>query len=330
MTNPLAAHEAVLAGEQTPHRCVHTVSDNQIHSRECCLTMPLFTHHNRSLHYLVRGRGEPVLLLHGLGASGADFAYQVRALEGQFKVIVPDLPGCGHSGPLRSDCSIENFAASLWLLLDHLEIPKTSIMGFSLGGAVALEMALQRPDAVPRLALVNSLASYKIDNWSKWLEARLPGTLVHLFGMRLTGWLCASRMFPHPWQQSLRQRAAAVIAAVPAASYLGIMSALERWSATDRLAGLRNRTLVIAAEHDYTPLAEKRELARNLGAELIVVRGSRHGTPFDAAEITNSILIALMKDQPLPSPEKCVCDAPAEPHPLEFVGSLAEQHALGP
>lgn len=292
--------------------------------------MSHFLHQGRSLYYLVRGRGQPLLLVHGLGASGADFAYQVRALEGQFRVIVPDLPGCGHSGPLDPDCSIENFATALWRLLDHLEIPRTSIMGFSLGGAVALEMALQRPDAVPRLALINSLASYEIDTWTKWLEARLPNALVHLVGIRLTGWLCAARLFPHPWQQSLRARAAAVIAAVPAASYIGIMSALERWSASDRLAGLRSRTVVIAAEYDYTPLAEKRELAMQLGAELIVVRGSRHGTPFDAAEITNASLIALMHDRPLPPIEQWVCDAPSAPQPLEFVGSLAEQHALGP
>jgi 3-oxoadipate enol-lactonase len=108
------------------------------------------------------------------------------------------------------------------------------------------------------------------------------------------------------------------------------MAALERWSATDRLAGVRSRTLVIAAEHDYTPLAEKRELAAALSAQLIVVRGSRHGTPFDAAEITNSALCALMKDQPLPCAEHWICDAPRAPQPLAFVGSIAEQHALGP
>jgi 3-oxoadipate enol-lactonase len=292
--------------------------------------MSLFFHGRPSLYYLVRGHGEPLLLLHGLGASGADFAYHARALEGQFRVIVPDLPGCGHSGPLRTDCSIEKFAASLWLLLDHLEIEKTSIMGFSLGGAVALEMALQRPDAVPRLALINSLGSYKVDTWNKWLEARLPKALVQILGMRLTGWLCAARMFPHPWQRSLRERAAAAIGAVPAVSYLGIMSMLERWTAIERLAGLRSRTLVIAAEHDYTPLTEKRALARNLGAELIVIRGSRHGTPFDAAEITNSILYALMKDHPLPSVDQWVCDGANERQAPVFAGGLAKQNFTGP
>lgn len=292
--------------------------------------MSLFFHQRPSLYYLVRGHGEPLLLLHGLGASGADYAHHVRALEGQFRVIVPDFPGCGHSGPLRPDCSIETFAASMWLLLDHLEIAKTSIMGFSLGGAVALEMALQRPDAVPRLALINSLGSYKVDTWTKWLEARVPKVMVPILGMRLTGWLCANRMFPHPWQRSLRGRAAAAIGTVPAASYLGIMSMLERWTATERLAGLRSRTLIVAAEHDYTPMAEKRALARNLGADLIVVRGSRHGTPFDAAEITNSILIALMKDHPLPAIDRWVCDGANEQQAPGFVVSLAKQHLTVP
>jgi 3-oxoadipate enol-lactonase len=292
--------------------------------------MPLFCHQGGSLHYLVRGRGEALLLLHGLGASGADWAMQVRALEGQFRVIVPDLPGFGHSGPLRSDGSIANFAALLWALLDHLAIPRSNIVGFSLGGAVALEMALQRPESVPRLALINSLASYQIDHWRKWIEARLPSALIHLFGMRLTGWLCAARMFPHPWQQSLRERAAAVIGAVPAASYLGIISALEHWSATDRLDRLTSRVLIIAAECDYTPLAQKHELALRLGADLIVVRGSRHGTPFDAVEATNSSLLALLTDQPLPSYDRLVCEKPRPSQALEFAGSLAEQHALGP
>lgn len=111
------------------------------------------------MHYLERGRGTPLLLIHGLGSSGADWAFQVRALEGRFRVIVPDLPGCGHSSALRDGCSIAGFSASLWALLDRLEIGQPNIVGYSLGGAVALEMALQRPESVPRLGLVNSLAS---------------------------------------------------------------------------------------------------------------------------------------------------------------------------
>jgi pimeloyl-ACP methyl ester carboxylesterase len=64
---------------------------------------------------------------------------------------------------------------------------------------------------------------------------------------------------------------------------------------------LRSRTLLIAAEYDYTPLAEKRALAARLGAALVVVRDSRHGTPFDAITITNAALLAHLADRPLPA-----------------------------
>src|SRR3984885_11770479 len=113
--------------------------------------MPLFCNEGLSLHYLERGRGEALLLIHGLGCSGADWAFQVSALERRFRVIVPDLPGSGHSPPPRDEYTIAGFAAALWKLMDHLQISRPNIVGFSLGGAVALEMVTMRPSCVPRL-----------------------------------------------------------------------------------------------------------------------------------------------------------------------------------
>jgi pimeloyl-ACP methyl ester carboxylesterase len=170
--------------------------------------MAIFHHHERPLHFLERGSGSPLLLIHGLGSSGVDWALQVRTLEARFHIIVPDLPGCGYSSALRDGCSIAALAASLWSLIDRLGIGRPNIVGYSLGGAVGLEMALQRPDCVTRLGLVNSLTSYRLDTLNKWLEARISVLLIRLFGMRLLGRLCATRMFPHPWQRSLRERAA--------------------------------------------------------------------------------------------------------------------------
>lgn len=291
--------------------------------------MGRFCHHDQSLYYLMRGHGDPLLLIHGLGSSGADWAMQVAALEGQFCLVVPDLPGCGHSGILPADCSIAGISKSLWALMDHLGIDRPNIIGFSLGGAVALEMALQRPNAVPRLALINSLASYRIDHWKKWLEARGSSALVSLFGMKFTGRLFATRMFPHPWQRSIRERAALIIGAVPARSYLGLMKALENWSATDRLGGLTSCTTMIAAEHDLVPFADTQLLAACLRANLIMIRGSRHGTPFDSVEATNASLLALLTDQLPSAATRWACDEPKCALPLAFDGSLAEEHALG-
>jgi 3-oxoadipate enol-lactonase len=152
----------------------------------------------RSLYYRVRGKGDNLLLIHGLGSSGADWEFQVRALERQFRVIVPDLPGSGYSPPLEEDFSIGDCAEVLWALLDHLQVSQAHIAGFSLGGAIALEMALQRPRSVARLAVINTLLSYRIDNWRKWLEARVPAILIRLTGIGCAARLAATRLFPLP------------------------------------------------------------------------------------------------------------------------------------
>jgi pimeloyl-ACP methyl ester carboxylesterase len=284
-----------------------------------------FIHEGRPLHYLERGRGEPLLLIHGLGSSGADWSWQVAALESKFRVIVPDLPGSGHSPPPNGECSIEGFARSLWALCDHLGAGTVNIVGFSLGGAVSLEMALQRPESVRRLGLINSLANYHLDHWSKWLEAAVSLILIPLIGMQRAARLAAKRLFPMPWQDTLRAHAAAVVSAVPPTNYLLTGRALMAWTALDRLHLIKSKTLVIAAENDFTPLAEKRSLAAALGAEFILVRGSRHGTPFDAVGATNAALSAFVNDLPLPPARRWTCDRTVRV--VRFPGSLADEHA---
>jgi 3-oxoadipate enol-lactonase len=292
--------------------------------------MPFFHSDELSIHYLARGRGEPLLLIHGLGCSGADWAFQVAALEHRFRVIVPDLPGSGHSAPPRSEYTIAGFAGALWKLMDHLGIAKTNIVGFSLGGAVALEMATSRPACVPRLGLINSLATYQPRDLRKWLETYVAATLVRMIGMPRAAVLMAGRLFPEPWQRAMREHAARALGSVPANSYLGTGLALARWAILDRLDKLQSRVLLIAAENDFTPLAEKQELAKKLNAELVVVRGSRHGTPFDSVRVTNDSLLAFLTDQAPPPTTQWIRDTPSHAQTLTLSGSIAEEHAVSP
>jgi 3-oxoadipate enol-lactonase len=292
--------------------------------------MPFFRDEESSIHYLERGRGEPLLFIHGLGCSGANWAFQVAALEHRFRLIIPDLPGSGHSSPPRSEYTIAGFADAMWRLMDHLKIRETNIVGFSLGGAVALEMATLRPSCVPKLALINSLATYQPRDLRKWLETYLSATIVRMLGMPRAACLMAARLFPEPWQRAMREHAAHMMGSVSANSYLGTGLALARWAILDRLNLLTCRVLLIAAENDFTPLAEKRELAKKLKAELVVVRGSRHGTPFDSVDATNASLLALLTDQPLPPPTQWVRDTQTSAQALSLAGSIAEEHALSP
>jgi 3-oxoadipate enol-lactonase len=282
-------------------------------------------HKTRSLYYRVRGQGENLLLIHGLGSSGADWEFQVRALERHFRVIVPDLPGTGYSPAFEGDFSIGDCADVLWALLDHLQVARANIAGFSFGGAVALEMALQRPQNVSRLALINTLLSYRIDHWRKWLEARVPAVIVRLMGIRCAARLAATRLFPMPWQRVLRDRAAEVMSRVASKVYLGMAKALERWTAIERLDRLQAKTLMIAAEHDFTPLAEKISMAKTVHADLAVVHGSRHGTPFDSVKATNACLLAWFSDRPGRASRRWVCDQAPASGRLSRITRFAEQ-----
>jgi 3-oxoadipate enol-lactonase len=324
-----AAHHA--GGEAADGITIcHATTDRRLQVERRMGRMPYLAHDGSPLHYLQRGRGEAVLMIHGLGSTGADWSFQVAALERRFRLIIPDLPGSGHSLPPRGEYSIPGCAQSLWCLLDHLKIRRTSIIGYSLGGAVGLEMALHRPEQVRRLALINSLAAYRVDHWRSWLELRGTAALVRVLGMRRSAWLLAARMFPEPWQRALRRRAVAVIGAGCTQSILRMAQALLRWTALDRLDRIRARALVIAGERDYLSMAEKRALAAKLRAAVVFVRGSRHGTPFDSVHATNASLLALLSDRALPACGWLDCDQPIQLPELILAGSIAEEHAMEP
>ncbi|MGE4072810.1 MAG: alpha/beta fold hydrolase [Lysobacterales bacterium] len=256
--------------------------------------------HPIALHVRCYGSGPPLLLIHGLGSSGDDWAFQIGPLAEHYQVIVPDLRGCGRSPVGSGAVSIAGFAAELWQLLDRWQLSDARIAGFSMGGAVALEMALQRPDATLQVVTINSLPSYRVDHWRKWLELNLQVGMVKLLGLPRTATMVGRRLFPEPHQLAMRQRVVEVLSATAVEPYLRCARALADWCAAERIDRLRTDLLMIAGDKDYTGLAEKQEWARRMGARLAVVAGSRHGTPFDAIQATNRCLLAFFGGQPLP------------------------------
>lgn len=257
--------------------------------------MPTTSINGADIYYECEGAGGVLLLIHGLGSSGADWAFQRDEFAQCHRLVIPDLRGSGRSGKAAESLSIVQFANDLWSLLDRLGHDRVDVLGFSLGGAVALEMALLQPVRVRRLIICNTLANYRTDTWRKRLEANLQIILVRTLGLRRTAGLIAKRLFPHEEQEAKRQRVIDVVGANSPQVYLATMRALIGWHALDRLGSLNARTLIIAAEHDYTPLEDKREeLLLFPNAEFIVIEGSRHGTPFDATERFNHVVLEFL------------------------------------
>lgn len=284
--------------------------------------MPYFQSDQLRQHYRVSGQGETLVLLHGLGSSGADWAFQVEALSEQFRLIAPDLRGSGLSDASPGPYRIDRFASDVWDLLDSLHEQRVHLLGFSMGGAVALEMALQRPNQIGRVMTINSLPCYRVNTWRRWLEVFGQLTLVRALGLRRTASIVGKRMFPAPHQQAMRERVISVVGSLPQQQYAHSVRALIGWSAIDRLHELDVPMLMLAAEHDYTPLAEKHQYAQRSGAQLAVVRGSRHGTPFDAIDASNACALAFFQGLPLPADDVLVTDAPHRTPtaaPAEFI-----------
>jgi pimeloyl-ACP methyl ester carboxylesterase len=104
------------------------------------------------LRYLVAGEGEPLMLVHGLGGSAANWLALAPLLLPGRRLIVPELPGHGGSDPLPAAASLTAYADRLAALLDG----PAAVVGHSLGGAIALRLAIRRPELVSALVLAGA------------------------------------------------------------------------------------------------------------------------------------------------------------------------------
>ncbi len=118
---------------------------------------PLFrTVHGYQRAYRRIGDGHPLLLIHGIGDESASWLPVMSPLAEHFDVIAPDLLGHGASDKPRADYSVAAFSNGMRDLLDVLEIDRVTVVGHSLGGGVAAQLAYQYPERVERLVLVGS------------------------------------------------------------------------------------------------------------------------------------------------------------------------------
>ena len=128
------------------------------------------------LSILEAGTGPPALALHGLGGTKGSFLPTVAGLADRFRVIAMDLPGFGDSDkPIGAAYDARYFAGAAVDLLDALELDRVHLIGNSLGGRVALEIALRHPSRAGRLGLLApSLAWRRQRPWLPLLRLTRP------------------------------------------------------------------------------------------------------------------------------------------------------------
>ena len=108
------------------------------------------------LYYATYGKGEPLVLLHGGLMTIDGFSNIIPILAETHEVIAVELQGHGHTGPFERPMSFENMAADVAGLIRHLGHARADVMGYSMGGGVALRLALDHPELVRRVILTST------------------------------------------------------------------------------------------------------------------------------------------------------------------------------
>jgi len=250
-----------------------------------------------ALHYTLAGHaGPPVVLLHGLGSSSADWPEQHTALETRYRLIAVDLPRHGRSPLPAGPLSIESMARDVAAVLARLEAGPAHVLGLSLGACVALRLALEAPDRVRSLTLVNPFARVQSTGPGDLARLALRMVLLGTAPMDTVAAHVARRLFPWPEQRALYDSAVTSLAATPRRAYFAAMKALARFDARGQVAAIRHPTLIVAGDRDTSvPLAAKVALAAAIPrARLLVVPASGHATPHDQSEAFNRALLEFL------------------------------------
>jgi len=251
-----------------------------------------------------RGRGEPVIFLHGFPTSSHLWRYVVPRVPEGHRVVVVDLLGYGRSDqPLDRDLGIKGHAERTIALLDALRVDYATIVGHDIGGGIAQYLAVRHPARVSRLCLVNSVA---FDAWPtrdvKIAKASLP----------LMRFLPASLMLSvlrtdleRGYAEQARGDHSVELYAKPFATPEGRDLLVEHLTALDsretealasRLKDVVAPTAIVWGAHDpFLPTSIGRRLHEAIpDSTLDIVPDVRHFTPEEAPETIGNVLEGLL------------------------------------
>lgn len=252
-----------------------------------------------SLEYLDMGEGEVILLIHGLGSTKADWDFQLDTLSKSYRVIAPDLRGHGNSSKPESieEYGVLKCVEDNVLLLRELGISSCSVVGFSMGGAIAFEMVVNYPELISKLVVVNTAPDFNDLGEMGEEMVRERTRILRTVGVEPLAKQIAGGMFPEEGQEELRNSFFERARRNPVNAYYNSFVTLMEWGIGDKIKEINAPVLVIASNLDYTPVSLKEAYAAKMkNARVEVVKNSRHGVTMDQPQEFNRIILNFLKN----------------------------------
>lgn len=251
------------------------------------------------LYYEVHGRGEPLMLVSGIGYGGWVWYKQVPALSERFRVILIDNRGAGQSDKPDEPYTVEIFAADTVGLLDALQVEQAHVLGASLGGMIVLQLALDHPQRVDHLLLCSTAfgGPNTVLPEPEVLQfmTQLSGTAEERFQKGLELSFGPGFIEAHPEDTAfIRQKMAEN--RQPDYAYRRQVMAPLGFNVEARLAEIEHPTLVLAGEADrVVPVENARRLARRIPhAHLQIFAGAGHLCFIEQPEAFNRAVLDFL------------------------------------
>lgn len=251
-----------------------------------------------STHYSIEGDGEPLVLIHGVGARMENWDEVAGWLRPHFRLLRYDLRGHGRSTKVRGPYSLPMLADDLAALLDHMQIKSAHIAGHSLGGMIGQMFALRHPSRVRRLALLSAVAGRTAE------ERAAVASRIDLIGKGDAGdhfRRSVSRWFTDEFIAANPERIAAYAArnaendpdCYAAAYRVLALEDLDR-----ELSAISAPTLIVTGENDLgsNPRMSRLMHERIEGSELRILPRLRHSILIEAPDVVAGLLIPFFSD----------------------------------
>ena len=249
--------------------------------------------------YAAQGTGHPVVLVHGWGATSRFWRFLWPDLASGYRAIAPDLPGWGKSGKPDAPYTIEWYAGWLDAFLDTLGVQAAAVVGHSMGGSIAIELAASRPQRVSHLVLACPLVTGAgLNRETRFLSA--PGMRHFTYPFVKAPWVL--RFITRHFQYGRRpeEKDIQAIAAGNFASLSRPITSMKRAALAARLESIRCPTLVVGADRDLVISPDQAALAARIpGARLEMMRDCGHLSLLEAPGEFNGHVVRFLREHGL-------------------------------